>query len=184
MSDSLAGRLLVASPLLLDPNFERTVVLLLEHTEAGALGLVLNRPGEVVVSDPLPQWRSYAAAPPYIFTGGPVEPQAAVCLATVAGGADPAGWKRLVAGLGVLDLGAEPSWLAGAVQRLRVFAGYAGWGAGQLETEIAAGGWYAVDAAADDAFSGSPERLWGEVLRRQGPPLALLASFPADPRLN
>lgn len=191
MPELLAGRLLVASPVLDDPNFTRTVVLLLEHTEDGALGLVLNRPSAASVSDALPRWADQAAEPGHVFLGGPVEPQAAICLAAAEAGEPPAGWRPLEpahptpAGprLGVLDLGIDP-WEGGGRLRLRVFAGYAGWSADQLEAEISMGGWYVVDAAPQDALSPDPADLWRTVLRRQGGNLALVSTFPTDPRLN
>ena len=184
MPERVAGRLLVASPLLADPNFARTVILILEHGDEGALGLVLNRASSTTVAETLPQWAASAALPPVVFVGGPVEPQAAICLARVRADGDPAGWKRLSGPLGVLDLGADPEWLTDAVTALRVFAGYAGWGGGQLDAEIAAGGWYAVPASPDDVFTTDPDGLWAAVLRRQRGSLRLLASFPPDPRLN
>lgn len=186
MPERLAGRLLVASPVLDDPNFARTVVLLLEHTEDGALGLVLNRPSAASVSDALPHWREHAAEPAYVFLGGPVEPQAAICLAATAAGEAPPGWRALHSGdltLGVLDLGTDPTQVGDRL-RLRVFAGYAGWSADQLETEISMGGWYVVDAAPSDTLSPAPADLWRDVLRRQGGNLALVSTFPTDPRLN
>lgn len=187
MGGALAGKLLVASPVLEDPNFARAVVLMLEHTKEGALGLVINRASGTPVADPLPQWAAFAAEPSHVFVGGPVEPQAAICLALVEPDADPPGWRRLDGrawSLGVLDLGSDPAWHADALSRLRVFAGYAGWSAGQLDAEISAGGWYVVDASAEDALDAEPDALWRRVLRRQGGTLAMVATFPSDPRLN
>lgn len=194
MTVSLAGQLLVASPVLEDPNFARSVVLLLEHTEEGALGLALNRPSANPVADALPKWAGLAAVPAKVFLGGPVEPQAAICLGTLASGTTPAGlasgttpagWRRLTGAadaLGVFDLTADPARYRGA--RVRVFAGYAGWSADQLESEISIGGWYAVDSRPSDVLTEEPESLWREVLRRQGGSLAMVATFPPDPRLN
>jgi putative transcriptional regulator len=184
---ALAGQLLVASPVLEDPNFARTVVLLLEHTEDGALGLVLNRPSTTSVGDALPQWLEAAAEPAQVFLGGPVEPQAAICLAEsqVADVPDE-GWRVLdsvAPTLGVLDLGADPAAVPSGL-RLRVFAGYAGWSAAQLETEISMGGWYVLDARPADILTTAPADLWRDVLRRQGGTLALVSTFPTDPRLN
>lgn len=186
MPGSLAGQLLVASPVLDDPNFDRTVVLLLEHTEDGALGLVLNRPSGTSLDDALPLWVEQAAQPAQVFVGGPVEPQAAICLAESLAAAEPQGWRVLDSvgpTLGVLDLGADPSATRGEL-RLRVFAGYAGWSAAQLETEISMGGWYVLDARPADVLTSAPEYLWRDVLRRQGGNLALVSTFPPDPRLN
>lgn len=189
MPESLAGQLLVASPMLDDPNFARTVVLLLEHTEDGALGLVLNRPSATSVGEALPQWLVQAADPAHVFVGGPVEPQAAICLARWPGGrseTEAEGFRVLSDSdptLGVLDLGADPATVPESF-RLRVFAGYSGWSAAQLEAEISMGGWYVVDAVPTDVLSPVPEDLWRNVLRRQGGNLALVSSFPLDPRMN
>src|SRR5205823_10385442 len=163
---SLKGRLLVANPAMGDENFERTVVLVLEHSEEGALGLVLNRPSATEVSDPLPNWGAMAAMPPVVFVGGPVSPESAICLARVNSD-DIEGWTSLVGGLGALDLTRLPDDAARAVEELRVFAGYAGWAGGQLEAELEMGGWFVVDADPADAMSPTPETLWQDVLRRQ-----------------
>ena len=182
----LAGQLLVASPVLDDPNFSRTVVLLLEHTDDGSLGVVLNRPSETKVEEALPQWAGWAAQPAQIFLGGPVEPQAAICLAESTTGTQLSGWRPLDPGngtVGVFDLSCEPDDVRGDL-RLRIFAGYAGWSAGQLETEVSMGGWYVLDADRSDVLTSAPQELWRDVLRRQGGRLALVSTFPLDPRLN
>ena len=186
----LKGRLLVATPNLGDPNFERTVVLVLEHGEEGALGVVLNRPSDLDLAEPLPEWAGAAAHPPVIFIGGPVAPSAAVCLARVAaslaeaagGGAE--GWEPLLGRVGTMDLDTDPDQVIPRLEEIRVFAGYAGWGPGQLEAEIAAGGWFVVDADASDPLCPNPERLWAAVLRRQRGTLALFAAYPPDPSMN
>jgi putative transcriptional regulator len=191
--EQLKGRLLVATPNLGDPNFERTVVLVLEHGEEGALGVVLNRPSELDLAEPLPEWARAAAHPPVVFIGGPVAPSAAVCLARLGrhGGAE--GWQPLLgpsgmAGpdgiVGTLDLDSDPDEAIPRLDEIRVFAGYAGWGPGQLESEIEEGGWFVVDADPADPLSPAPERLWSQVLRRQRGPVALFAAYPADPTLN
>ncbi len=182
---SLSGRLLVAAPSLRDPNFDRTVVLVLEHADEGALGLVLNRPSETDLADALPHWAAVAAEPSVVFVGGPVAPTAAIGLgrATVAGD-DVAGWQPLFAGIGSIDLEHDPDDLPVPVSDVRIFAGYAGWGPGQLEAEVGAGAWYVVDALPDDTGFSRPDDLWSAVLRRQGGSLALVANFPPDPILN
>jgi putative transcriptional regulator len=182
---SWKGRLLVATPVLDDPNFARTVVVLLEHTEGdGALGVVLNRPTETSVSEVLPFLTPLIGEPPVVFEGGPVHPTAAVGLARPRRGVETDAVAQLWPLLATVDLEREPSELAEAVTALRVFAGYAGWGAGQLEAEVAEGAWYVVDALPDDPFLPDAHRLWELVLRRQGGPLAMVATFPPDPRLN
>ena len=193
MTVSLRGRLLVAAPTLKDPNFDRTVVFVLEHTDDGALGVVLNRPSEIEVSDALPGWELLATQPPVVFLGGPVAPTGAICLgrAAVTGdggreksGEEGEGWMPLFAGLGTVDLDGSPDDLAAKVVDLRVFVGHAGWGAGQLDAEVDVGGWFVLDAIPEDAFSPRPEDLWEMVLRRQGGALARVANFPPDPSMN
>ncbi|MGH9224421.1 MAG: YqgE/AlgH family protein [Acidimicrobiales bacterium] len=180
----MKGRLLVASPSLGDPNFDGTVVLLLEHGDEGAVGVVLNRPTGTDVADPLPGWHRLAADPPVVFVGGPVSPDAAVCLARSWPDEAVEAYEPLFDSLGTLDLSVDPDEVASAVQGIRVFIGYAGWGAGQLEGEIGAGAWFVVDARPDDALSSEPQELWQFVLRRQRGKLAMFANFPPNPSLN
>ena len=185
------GRLLVATPLLTEPTFARTVILLLHAGgDEGALGVVLNRPSDVEVERVLPGWEVVAASPPMVFDGGPVQPQAAICLAELRPGvAAHAGLAPLPpTGPGpryaTVDLDLEPEEVVPAVARMRVFAGYAGWTAGQLEGEVDEGAWWVLDAVPDDAYRPHPERLWAAVLRRQGPPLAFAVTLPGDPTQN
>jgi putative transcriptional regulator len=178
------GRLLVATPTLLDPNFFRTVVLMLEHSDDGALGVVLNRPSELEIAETLPAWLDVTAAPAMVFVGGPVAPGSAIGLARGDGDLDADGWAPVVNGLGTVDLALGPDEVRVDVTSLRVFAGYAGWTAGQLDAELAAEGWFVVDAEPEDAFVTDPEALWKAVLRRQGGTLALFANAPPHPSLN
>jgi len=171
VTPSFTGRLLVAAPTLRDPNFERTVVLVIEHGDDGAVGVVLNRPSDAPVSRILPTWDYLAVEPPLVFLGGPVALNGVIGLGRSARGH----------GLGTVDLEADPD---EALAGIRVFAGHAGWGPTQLEGEVEAGGWFVVDAMADDAFTVAPETLWPAVLRRQGGALARLANFPDDPNSN
>lgn len=183
--DTLAGRLLVATPELTDPNFERSVVLLVGHDASGALGVVLNRATEVAVREVLPiGWHALAAEPRVVFEGGPVQPEAALCLGRTVPGGAPRGFHAVDGAVGTLDLSGDPVALVGVVERVRVFAGYAGWTAGQLEEEIRAGGWLVLDALPGDAFVARPEDLWAMVLRRQGGLVAAVALYPSDPALN
>ncbi|MFC4036364.1 YqgE/AlgH family protein [Streptomyces polygonati] len=187
---SLTGRLLVATPRLADPNFDRAVVFLLDHDRKGSLGVVLNRPTGVEVGDVLEPWAPLAVAPRVVFQGGPVSLDSALGLAVVPG--EPAadgesgllGWRRVHGAIGLVDLEAPPELLAAELGSLRIFAGYAGWGPGQLEQELVAGAWYLVDSEPGDLSAPDPERLWRSVLRRQLGKLAMLATYPDDPSLN
>jgi putative transcriptional regulator len=183
MPRSHAGKLLVATPVIGDPNFDRTVVLLLEHGDEGAFGLVLNRPTELDLLDPLPQWYSFAAAPCVVFVGGPVEQERAIALARADAGGEVDGWHRVLGPVGTLDLNRRPDEIGG-LGEIRVFAGYAGWGAAQLEGEIDSGAWFVVDARPEDALCQNPMVLWSEVLKRQSGAMALFALYPSDPALN
>ncbi len=173
--ESMAGRLLVASPDMLDPNFFRTVVLILQHDEEGAIGLVLNRPSADSIFLHLPDWAPVACQPDVVFVGGPVEPAVGIALALDGDGA-----PTPLSGVTMADLSEPP----GTTDSVRLFAGYAGWGAGQLESELEEMAWIVVNAHPVDAFSAEPDELWHEVLRRQGGSVALLATFPLDPSLN
>ncbi len=184
----LKGKLLLATPPLVDPNFDRTVVLMLEHNDDGALGLVLNRPTDEDVDDLLPSWRPLVTGDPVLFDGGPVEPAAVIGLAWVRG--EPLEALELdedeaVEGLGTVDLSEDPDAVTERVEQLRLFRGYAGWAPGQLEDELAANAWIVVDADRSDAFTRSPQSLWRDVLRRQGGPLARLGErIPDDVTVN
>ena len=188
--ECLSGRLLAATPLLGDPNFRRTVVLVVEDDPAdGTLGVVLNRPTEVPLAQVLEPWTALVTGPPVVFRGGPVSPNSALALALARAGDEPLGWRSLagspmMARVGLVDLEAPPELLAGGITSFRVFAGYAGWGAGQLRAEIDEGAWYVLPGHPADAFVTEPERLWQEVLRRQGGELALVATYPDDPVWN
>ena len=185
VSESLKSRLLVATPGLADPNFSRTVVLMIEHNEDGALGVVLNRPGGLDVEEPLPEWAALASPPAAVFVGGPVAAGTVIAIALGdEGAAEPDGWVGLFGGLGAVDVGREPGEVVPRVQSVRVFSGYAGWAPGQLDGEVAAGGWFVVDSVPSDVFTPSPEELWAEVLRRQPGRLRMFAGCPADPTTN
>jgi putative transcriptional regulator len=171
----LRGRLVLAAPRLLDPNFFRSVVLIVEHDEQdGAIGLVLNRPTDLLVQDVLPEWSDVTSEPGAVFAGGPVAPAAALAL-----GRGP-GDDAVVADLRLVDLEAPPTeW-----RDVRIFAGYSGWSAGQLEAEIDEDAWLVLPALADDVCSEAPDELWSAVLRRQPGRLALLARYPDEPAFN
>lgn len=187
---SLTGRLLVATPKLADPNFDRSVVLLLDHDAEGTLGVVLNRPTSVGVGDVLAPWAALAVLPQVVFQGGPVSLDSALGLAVVPGeprtgdGAEVLGWRRVHGAIGLVDLDAPPELLAAELGSLRIFAGYSGWAAGQLERELEEGAWYVVESEPGDVSAPDPERLWRSVLRRQRSELAMVATYPDDPSLN
>lgn len=182
---SLKGRLLVAQPVLTDPNFDRTVVLLLEHGDEGALGVVLNRPTDLIVSEALPEWGDLASAPAVLFTGGPVEPSAVVAVARALPDHRLDHMASVLDDLGVIDLHQGPDAYIGHLRAFRAFVGYSGWVAGQLEDEIAEGGWWVLDALPEDASTTDPNELWWAVMARQSDPaLARLANFPPDPTYN
>lgn len=180
----LTGQLLIAAPLLQDANFARTVVLVLDHDDDGALGVVVNRATDIPVTAVLSTWNELVSEPDVVFQGGPVATDSALGVADVPDGAEPLGWRRLYGSIGLVDLDAPPELLVGGVVALRIFAGYAGWSPGQLEAEVEEGAWYVVDAHADDPFTPKPGDLWKRVLRRQTGELAFVATFPEDPSLN
>lgn len=210
---SVRGRLLVATPELTDPNFFRSVVLVIEHHADGAFGIVLNRPTRAPYDGPLGRWAELAAPPAVVFVGGPVQPDAVITLgaltppragglgagaATGPGGTGPVppgpgeapagsveGVTPLLDGIGAVDLHADPTLVAAAgLERLRVFVGYAGWGPGQLDGEVAAGGWFVVDAEPGDPFDADAPGLWARVLARQAGRLRIFAHCPPDPSVN
>ena len=179
------GRLLVATPSLVDPNFAGSVLLLLDHDDDGSLGVVLNRPSAITVASVLPDWAASVDPPEVLFEGGPVSPDAALAVALVPeAGTDPIGFRRLFDRSGIIDLDTPPEVLAPAITRMRVFAGYSGWGSGQLQSEIDEGSWYVVDSTVHDIFDDEPGALWSAVLRRQPGSLAWVSTRPADPTLN
>ena len=176
------GRLLVATPPLEDPNFDRTVVYMLEHNEQGALGVIINRPTPEQLAEPLDRWSELQPSPGSMFLGGPVETDALIALALTKQPLDEA-TDELAPVSGTIasaDLTTDPVFVAARVDAVRVFRGYAGWGPGQLESEIEAGAWLVLDAEPTDVFATEPDALWRTVLRRQGGRLAWLAEAPDD----
>jgi len=181
MADSLRGQLLIASPALTDPNFRRTVVLIAAHDEDGAVGLVLNRVTDTEVADAVPHLSEILEPGALLSVGGPVQKEAVVVLAEwddeeVAG-------AMVFGRVGLMGAEAESEQVAAATTRLRVFAGYAGWGGGQLEAELQEDSWVVEDARVEDVFGNEPD-LWAAVLRRKGGAFRLVATMPEDPSLN
>jgi putative transcriptional regulator len=180
--DSLKGHLLLASPSLFDPNFRRTVVLVTEHNEEGAAGLVLNRPSETPVSAAVPDLSALVPDEDRVYVGGPVQQSAVLVLAEFE---DPADAAILVVGdIGFIPGDGDFDLLAGATRRVRVFAGYAGWGAGQLEAELEESSWIVEEVDGFDLFLEQEADLWGAILRRRGGIYRLIALMPEDPSLN
>jgi putative transcriptional regulator len=182
MAESLTGQLLLASPTLRDPNFIRTVVLVSVHSDEGAMGVVLNRPSAVTVGEAVPQLEDAVAEEEPVYVGGPVQPSSIVFLAEFL---DPSPAGLLVLGrigFPAPDAGIEE--LTEATARRRVFAGYAGWGEGQLDAEVEEGDWIAHTALPEDVFTELPEELWATVLTRKGGSYALIARMPPDPSVN
>ena len=183
------GDLLVAAPALVDPNFERSVVLVLDIDEDGALGVILNRPSTVPVGEILPGWNRLAQAPDVLFQGGPVATDSAlgVGASTTYGldpNAEPVGFRRLYDDVGIVDLDTPTEVVAPALTGMRIFAGYAGWGEEQLADELRSGAWYVVPSEPADLLGDDPLGLWMRVLRRQPGELAWVSTQPADPTMN
>jgi putative transcriptional regulator len=181
------GRLLVSAPALIDAPFARSVVYLLEHDGGGTVGVILNRPSHTPVGQILPDWQEAVTEPAVVFAGGPVMQDGALCLGELregvaVGGEQPV--RQVLHRLATVDLDADVAIVTAVAARMRIFAGHAGWAPGQLEGEIAANAWYVVPGFPDDVFSGDPAPMWRRVLRRQGPPLSLVSTFPPDPSLN
>lgn len=177
---SLAGRILIAPPEPDVSEFTSALTLVLEHGTEGALGVFLNRPSDQFLADTFPDWEEMGGDPGVVFAGGPVDHDALIALGRpngVIGG--------LVLGAHPVDLDEQPALVAAqGISEVRVFAGYAIWGAGQLEGELANQAWWVADATVDDLFTDDPKTLWARVLKRQGGDLEWYAHYPDDPSLN
>jgi putative transcriptional regulator len=179
------GTLLLATPELMDPNFADTVVLLLEVNDMGALGVVLNRPSAIPVVDVLDAWRPCVGEPEVLFRGGPVSTDGVIGVGLLRDEAHPpVGWQSLTDSIGVVDLDTPGELVVDALAALRVYVGYAGWGADQLRAEIEEGSWYVAPSEPQDWFRPDTTELWRDVLRRQPGMLAWHATRPVDPDLN
>ena len=180
--DSLRSQLLVASPQLMDPNFARTVVLITEHNDEGAMGLILNRPATTTVVDAAPELEDLVEPGEDVFVGGPVQPSSVIVLAEWDSPEETA--VPIFDSIGFVGADSDPDELARTVSRARVFAGFAGWSPGQLETELERDDWILEPALPDDVFTPAPGQLWSDVLERKGGEYALVARMPLDPSLN
>ncbi len=179
---SLRGRLLIASPALVDPNFARTVVLITEHAAEGAMGVVLNRPSEIEVGDVAPELASVVVEGEPVFIGGPVQPQALVVLAEFSD-SRAAAWI-IAEDVGFVAADTDYGDLSDVVRRGRVYAGYSGWDAGQLEVELAEEAWIIEPPLPAELFPDDPLALWHDVLARKGGQFALISRMPDDPSVN
>jgi putative transcriptional regulator len=178
----MRGQLLIAGATLPDPNFARTVVLICEHSEDGALGLVLNRPGELIVGESAPELAALTGGDAIIDQGGPVQPDALLVLAEFD---EPSqAGISIIGNVGLVGDGSEIDALPELTQRVRIFAGYAGWGPGQLDAELARDDWFVAPAGVDDIFNPDADELWSRVLSRKGAHFALVARMPIDPSVN
>jgi putative transcriptional regulator len=180
--ESLRGQLLIASPALFDPNFRRAVLLVTEHSEEGAMGLVLTRPTEAAVVDAVPPLEDLVEPGACVYVGGPVQPTAVVVLAEFGDTDESA--ALVVGDVGFVRADVEPGALPVSTRRARVFAGYAGWGEGQLELELEEDSWILEPALPDDVFAEDTVDLWSDVLRRKGGQYAVVALMPPDPSVN
>jgi putative transcriptional regulator len=177
------GRLLIASPSLVDPNFHRCVVLMLEHSANGALGVVLNRPMQIEARVALPgALADLVPAGENVHEGGPVQPEAVIMVADFTDASHAA--TLAFSSVGVVDPRADTEVLAEVVRSVRVFGGYAGWATGQLEDEIDEGAWIDGEGTVTDVFTDEPDTLWSEVLDRKGGNYRFIARMPEDPTLN
>ena len=168
MTEPEPGSLLVATPVIDDPNFERSVILLLRNGSDGTLGVVIDRPTNIRVGEYLPEWAPVVSRPDVVFSGGPVEPEVGIGLAI---GTD---------GVEMVDLESGPV----DERPVRIFAGYAGWSPGQLGAELRQDAWFVVRSDRSDLTTPVPERRWSDVLRRQPSRLAMFATLPDDPAVN
>ena len=181
--ESVKGQLLIAGPRLVDPNFWRTVVLIVDHSDDGAFGLVLNRPSETSVGEVVPELDPLVDPDEPLFVGGPVQPSAVVTMAQFSDVEDAA--LRAFDDIGVLGTGGPPlEVLAERILGARAYVGHSGWGPGQLDSELERDDWIVEPARHADVFSDSPQELWSAVLTRKGGSYALLARMPHDPSLN
>ncbi|GAA1483106.1 YqgE/AlgH family protein [Gordonia sinesedis] len=182
-----AGTLLIASPDLIEPTFARTVIYMIEHNDAGSIGVVVNRMSQTAVHNVTPGWAELAASPRALFVGGPVKQDAALCLGVLNHGVDAdfyPGLRSVIGRVVLVDLDADPESLTEALEGIRLFAGYSGWGIGQLDAEMAQDSWLLASALPRDLLAPPTTDVWSDVLRRQPWPLPLLSTHPLDTSMN
>lgn len=178
------GDLLVSHVNLRDGVFDFAVVLILDADESGTLGVVLNKVAALPLAAVLPTWVDVVSDPQLLFDGGPVSRNGAICLASIGGEEEPPGWRRLFGNVGLLHLDTPVELVAGAYSGLRIFAGYAGWAPGQLQSELASDAWFVAPAEPEDIFGIDQTDLWQRVLRRQEPDVAVYSTWTDDPDAN
>lgn len=182
-----AGNLLVAGTALSEATFRRTVIYVIEHNASGSFGVVLNRISDTAVGAMLPHWAPLSASPGALYVGGPVHRNSALCLGVARQGASVDGIKgvrRLAGRVVLVDLDTDPQTLAPHIEGVRIFAGYAGWSAGQLDGELNNDDWMVVSAHPRDILAPAGTDMWASVLRRQPLPMALLATHPIEIERN
>ena len=177
-------RFLVSVPDMGDANFDQTVIFMIEHNDAGALGIVVNRPSATDVAEHLPDLTTSVISPPVFFVGGPVAVGGLLALGRRGIDSDDEHLTPLTGPLALVDPEALIEGAVGGLDSVRVFTGYAGWGSGQLEAELASGAWFVVEATTDDVLCPEPGNLWRTIMRRQGGRLASLSLYPDDPSVN
>ena len=174
----LAGRLLIATPLIVLPPFERSVVFVSEHDDEGAIGVIVNAPSQLTVGEVLPELLDFASNPSVVHVGGPVQTDTAIVLARSSSG--PFARDSAIECIGIVDPSAPPA----DTTALRVFAGYSGWDPDQLEAEIAEGSWWSIPTDPADLFTTDATGLWERSVRKLRGGAALYATYPADPLRN
>lgn len=182
------GRLLVAMPALGDPNFDHTIVMIVGGYEDGYQGVIINESTHEDVMSTVPDWWQLAAVPRAIHRGGPCDSELVLCLAIGRHDLDIVGvepvYRFASQTVYRLEGAVDPDATIGKLAGVRMFRGYAGWSAEQLETEIAEGAWLCVPSEPTDVITAQPARLWREVLERQAGPAAFLRTCPANPERN
>jgi putative transcriptional regulator len=177
-----AGCLLIAEPLLNDPNFVRSVIFLCEHGPEGSVGFVLNQPTSYTLQDLLPELYVSSLS---IYQGGPVQGDTLHMIHRV---------PEIPGGMPIIDnvfWGGSYEALKDMIWRntfepseIRLFIGYSGWAAGQLEQEISEGSWLVADPTEDILFETNPDEIWKKAIGLLGKKYAYLANIPIDPNLN
>jgi putative transcriptional regulator len=179
------GIFLVASPALRDPNFRQAVVLLCEHGSEGALGVVVNRPTGMLITEALPHIPILEGQRHVLFSGGPVQQNQVLILYRLVN--KPTETHHVFDGV---YLGGDESCLErvltspAGTEGFRAYAGYSGWGPGQLENEMKTGSWITLPADPVSVFQKDPASVWSDIVRSIGKPYELYAEMPVDPSLN